>query len=321
MGDSESRTQNAVALPLVTKSDERSILSGGAHKWSKAEVLALKEYCCPKDATPAEILSFWFVCKRTGLDPFARQIYLIRYGTGDGSEEGRGRCTIQVGIDGFRQVSMEAGGFAGIDEPKFEGEGTALGPEGEVKHPIIARVTVYRKIEGERIGFVGVARWSEFAKWIKDKATGKKRLRNMWAGQPYHLLSKCAEAQAHRKSAPMRLSGVYAPEEIGTVIDVVGVMQSVPLMPSPTRGIQADQTSKMTGGVPTQDLWNKLMDMVGGDENQAEIELQRLTTFTGKDGKTVTGIRDWKRLSDGWAKKALDKLNKEIESESPTFGS
>lgn len=309
MGD----TQAAATLPVVSKTEERALLREGAHKWSKAEVLALKEYCCPKDATPSEILSFWFVCKRTGLDPFARQIYLVRYGSGEEGEEGRGRCTIQVGIDGFRQVSMDAPGFAGIDEPKFEGEGTALGPDGEIKHPLVARVTVYRLMNGERVGFVGVARWPEFAKTVKDKATGKKRLRVMWATMPYNMLGKCAEVQAHRKSAPMRLSGVYAPEEIGTVIDVVGVVQGAPAMPR-ALGAPGQPAAPAKGGAAAQALWNKLMDMVGGDRQQAESELQRLTTFTGKDGKTVVGIKDWTRLSDGWAQKTLERLNKELEA-------
>lgn len=312
----------SAGLPQVTKAEERTLLREGAHKWSKAEVLALKEYCCPKDATPSEILSFWFVCKRTGLDPFARQIYLVRYGAGDEEGDGRGRCTIQVGIDGFRQVSMESPGFAGIDEPRFEGEGKSPGPDGDVTHPFTARVTVYRMINGEKIGFVGVARWSEFAKTIKDKATGKKRLRAMWASMPYNMLSKCAEVQAHRKSAPMRLSGVYAPEEIGTVIDVVGVVDPGPALPRPIGGTSgATQSPRPTGGEPAKALWNRLMDMTGGDETQAASELRRLTTFTDDKGKVVNGTGEWARLSDAWAKRTLERLDKELStSQAHTFG-
>jgi len=305
-------------LPQITTTEERSLLREGAHRWSKAEVTALKELCCPKDATPSEILSFWYICKRTGLDPFARQIYLVRYGKGDEGDDSKGRCTIQVGIDGFRKVSMEAGGYVGCDEPVYQGEGTATGPESEIKHPLVARVTVYRMLEGEKVGFVGVARWNEYAKFIKDKESGKKRLRVMWAAMPYTMLGKVAEVQAHRKSAPMRLSGVYAPEEIGTVLDVVG-MPTMVALPSPMGETQKSFPKKAMGGAPARALWNQLMESTGGNQPQAESELQRLTTFTGKDGQTVHGTKDWTKLSDAWAQKTLARLTKELADE-PKFG-
>lgn len=314
-------------LPAVTKVQERALLAAGALKWSKAEVLALKEICCPKDATPAEILSFWYVCKRTGLDPFARQIYLVRYGKGD-DESGSGRCTIQVGIDGFRLVSMDAGGYAGSDEPEFKGEGEADGIDEiyapiKVKHPMTCKVTVWRMVEGQKVAFVGIARWAEFSKYVAEKdrdgkKTGKKRLNAMWSKMPHNQLAKCAEAQAHRKSAPMRLSGVYAPEEIGTIIDVVGTPVGGAIaapqrasLPGPAAASSTTKPGPAAGATPGEQLWNTLMDLVGGNEQQAQGELKRLTAFKGRNGD-VPGVTDWKKLSGQRAEIALNKLNEEI---------
>ena len=49
-----------------------------------------------RGANNADLAVFFHHCARTGLDPFARQIYLIGRG---------GKQTIQTGVDGFRLVA------------------------------------------------------------------------------------------------------------------------------------------------------------------------------------------------------------------------
>ena len=48
-----------------------------------------------KDATPLEFEMFVEFCRSKKLDPFAKQIYMIRRG---------GSWTFQIGIDGFRLI-------------------------------------------------------------------------------------------------------------------------------------------------------------------------------------------------------------------------
>jgi hypothetical protein len=65
---------------------------GALAMWDAEQLDIITKLICP-DANPAELALFGQVCQRTGLDPFAKQIYAIKR---------KGRMTIQTGIDGFR---------------------------------------------------------------------------------------------------------------------------------------------------------------------------------------------------------------------------
>lgn len=59
------------------------------------------------DAFPAgQIVAFLHLCQKRGLDPFAREAYLIARGNGDNR-----KFTMQVGIDGYRKNAQETGRF------------------------------------------------------------------------------------------------------------------------------------------------------------------------------------------------------------------
>lgn len=135
------------------------------------ERLDLLKRTIAKDATNDEFALFVAQCKRTGLDPFARQIHFIKRD---------GKMTIQTGIDGYRLIADRTGRYAGSDEGTFDGEGTAKGSE----HPLKATVTVWKLVEGQRCPFVASARWKEY--YPGDGPQGF-----MWRKMPYGQLEKC----------------------------------------------------------------------------------------------------------------------------------
>lgn len=138
-------------------------------------------------ASDDELQLFLYTCKRTGLDPLARQIYAIKRS---------GKMTIQTGIDGYRVIADRTGKLAGITDYTFDSE--------DGKQPKTATVTVRKLIEAGTIAeFTATARWTEYC------AGGP-----MWAKMPYLMLGKCAEALALRKAFPADLSGVYTSEEM-----------------------------------------------------------------------------------------------------------
>lgn len=188
---------------MTTALDTRRALTP---KWTKDQVELMKRTIA-KGTTDDEFKMFLYTCKRTGLDPFVKQIYAIKRFD---SESGGYIMGIQVGIDGMRLIASRTGELAGIDAPVF-----TVDPN-ESWHPETATVTVYRMNNGERIPYTHTVRWSEYVQKKKDGSPTR-----MWSkdGMPFNQLGKCAETGALRKGFPNDLSGLTTADE-SPIIDI-----------------------------------------------------------------------------------------------------
>ena len=183
-------TEGSHGLALATEQDW----------WTDKQLAALRQIGVDR-ASNGDLAVFMHVCQRTGLDPFARQIYMILRD---------GKQTIQTGIDGMRLVARRAvdrtGETLSISAPEW------CGPDGQwtdvwlsSEPPAAARVTVTR---GSGT-FAAIALWNEYVQTKRDGS-----ITRMWATRGAGQLAKCAEALALRKACPQDLSGIYTDDEM-----------------------------------------------------------------------------------------------------------
>lgn len=211
-----------------------------------------------KDATPADLAIFFHQCARTGLDPFARQVYLIGRKT-KVNDQWVTKQTIQTGIDGFRLIARRA-----VDRRKESlsyADTLWCDSDGEWKDvwlssepPAAAKVTVFRN--GQQ--FPAIALMSEYKQTTSAGAPTK-----MWKEKPVLMLEKCAEALALRKAFPQDLSGLYTVDEMGE--DEPGVAE-----PEHTSGTGTKRMSRQPAAETVIDVVPEPETEVEPDDDTAE---------------------------------------------------
>lgn len=192
-------------MSAIVKNEQGSALAvtAGQTSWTPEQRAALVQLGV-QNATEGDLAVFLNYAQRTGLDPYARQIYMI--GRND-RRSGTTKWTIQASIDGLRIVAQRSGQYAGQVGPEW------CGPDGVWKDvwlhpspPVAARVGVLRQGFAQPLYAVALTR--EYMQGFDGKPSG------LWASKPAVMIAKCAEALALRKAFPMDLSGLYTAEEM-----------------------------------------------------------------------------------------------------------
>lgn len=154
------------------------------------------------------------VCKYSGLNPFARQIYAVVRGN---------EMTVQTGIDGYRILAERSGKYAGQIGPEWCGE------DGEWKDvwlsskpPAAARIGVLRRDFEKPVW--GVAKFTSYEQSSSP----------LWRKMPEVMLAKCAESLALRKAFPAEMAGIYTAEEMAQADSSVEAPMSIQTTIEPT---------------------------------------------------------------------------------------
>lgn len=167
------------------------------HELGETEIQLIKDTIA-KGATDAELALFIKTANRLGLDPFARQIFLVKRWDGQLKRE---VATPQISIDGFRLVAERTNRYAPGKPTEFQFENGKL----------ISAVAYVRKLSGGTWHETGeIAYYEEYVQTTREGAPNA-----MWKKMPRVMLAKCAEARALRRAFPAELSGVYTVDEMG----------------------------------------------------------------------------------------------------------
>lgn len=175
----------------------------------------------------AQMGVFFHQCKRTGLDPFVRQIYIIPR---ENRREGSTSYTIQISIDGLRLIADRAaerrGVFRSTEAPLLADPRT--GQWVEVLPKGVAPLAVKMTVGFGQGRFTAVALLDEYMPRRRDGSP-----LGLWGQMPTTMLAKCAEAKALRMACPMDLSGLYLAEEMAQA-DAEARNTPAPASPSPS---------------------------------------------------------------------------------------
>lgn len=189
-------------------------LRPGQSSFDQQQRSALAYLGIPQDAPQSDLDVFLHVSQRTGLDPFAKQIYLLYRRQNEriydrSRDQWRdnwvNKPSIQTGIDGWRVIRDRACKREGIkawldDTVWYDRDGQGYGVWLYDHNPVACKVVVVLS-DGRR--FPSVLKFSEYAQTnSQGKLTGK------WATAGSHQIEKCCEADAYRRAFPQDYSGV-----------------------------------------------------------------------------------------------------------------
>ena len=201
------------------------------------EKIALMRRTIARGASEDELALFVEQCVRTGLDPFARQIYAVRRKQWNSqTRQYEDSQVIQVSIDGFRLIADRTHKYAGQVGPWW------CGLDGEWKEvwlsdepPAAARVGVMRHDFQQPLFATAL-----YKSYVQTNSQGDPTGR--WRTDPAGMLAKCAEALGLRRAFPHQLSGLYTTEEMDQADNPNGATLNVP-----DTGSQEAVTEVVTG--------------------------------------------------------------------------
>lgn len=169
--------------------------------------------------TIQEVAMFINLCKFSGLNPWLKEAYCIKYGNEP--------ATMVVGKEAFQKRAE--------NHPAFDGSASGI----MVYHPEVGEIE-YRngcfKLSEEHI----IGGWAEV--WRKDRThstrievsfdeyAGRKKdgtLNGQWSKKPGTMIRKVALVQALREAFPTSFGGMYSAEEQGAVEPDITVVPDV----------------------------------------------------------------------------------------------
>ena len=210
MSGKETKTQNqdvlpAESLPAKSEIGQTQPQRRGFAGFTPEQIDVIKRTVA-KGATNDELAMFLSLASRYQLDPFAQEIWFVKYDKG-----GQAKTMIMTGRDGYLSIAQRDKNFDGLlsgvvregDEFEFEPTNT----ESPVRHKfgkergkiIGAWAVCYHKQRKPAIG------WAEFEEY--------NRKADSWQSYPSAMIQKVAEVMVLKRQ--FGISGLVTKEEMG----------------------------------------------------------------------------------------------------------
>lgn len=200
-------TRKATATPQAPQNKIAKFMAGGMEVQLTPEIVRNYLVSGDKNAvTMQEVAMFINLCKYSGLNPWLREAYCIKYGSEPatmvvGKEAFMKRAEEHPQFDGMRAgiiIRTSAGDYEYRDGGMYDGDDQIVGGWAEVwrrdrSHSIRAEVSM-----------------EEYAGRKKDGS-----LNGQWSKKPATMIRKVAIVQALREAFPKSLGGLYVAEEQG----------------------------------------------------------------------------------------------------------
>lgn len=200
--------QNSLVKKTAGKSEEVQYLANG--KQVTLSLNTVRNYLVSGDkdrVTTQEIVMFINLCKFTGLNPWLKEAYCIKYGNEP--------ATLVVGKEAFFKRAETDENYDGMDAGIVvcDKDGEFIYRKGTLKLPeetlIGGWAEVYRKDRGH--SFRIEVSFEEYTGRKKDGS-----LNSQWSKKPATMIRKVAVVQALREAFPRTFEGMYVAEEQGT---------------------------------------------------------------------------------------------------------
>lgn len=254
INNSLTKTQSADALAFEYESNGEKV---------KLSPTTVRNYLVNGDGkvTDQEVMMYLTLCRYQHLNPFLKEVYLIKYGSSP--------ATIVTSKDLFTKRANRnpsyAGKKAGIivmntESGEFtEREGSFFLPERE------------KLVGGWAKIYIKGHDQPEYASVSFDEYAGKKKdgtLNSQWASKPGTMIRKVAIVQALREAFPEDFSNLYSEEELGVseVIDTAPAPAMTEEKPIEVPNEVKETKSKAKAPVPTaEEIQSSLF---GGEVNE-----------------------------------------------------
>lgn len=152
----------------------------------------VKKYICA-NATDTEIGLFLNIAKVNGLNPFKREIYLVKYGTSPAS--------ILTGYEVYLKRAERTNKYAGFSV-RFEGTIPDMKAIIEINRKDWTKPLIHEV---------------DYSEYVQKKADGT--ITRFWKDKPKTMLRKVAISQGMRLAFPGEIAGMpYTQEEVGEII-------------------------------------------------------------------------------------------------------